>query len=95
MKFCYIFVASNNFLSIIKGRQVSLREGRKMDIRKKSLNHKFWLDDYEILVRNDQVYKAHKSDTFDFQGNRIGRWECSVNHWNYYAVRLGSPLIIS
>jgi hypothetical protein len=58
---------------------------------KKSKGHIAFVNDNEYFVGTDgEVYRAQLSDAFDVKSkNRIGRWECSLDHALHYAKVLG------
>jgi len=60
-----------------------------MNKPEKSKGHINFEGDYEYFRIGNEVYRAHISNVMDGTTNaRIGRWECSVQHWERYYGKL-------
>lgn len=46
----------------------------------KSNNHLVFLNEFEYIIRKDEIYKCHIDNVLDPSGDRIGRFECTVAH---------------
>lgn len=51
----------------------------------KSIGHIAFVDGFEYYERDGQIYKASISNVMDVRtSQRIGRWECSLEHAKIY-----------